>query len=160
MCVSTWFDFFDGLFRYQVLLYICIWGKCDNKEGGLNWAHPFHRVLKDKRGSNITEVRHYSNFRLINIGNRSTYAVNMGWKRIPSLKIYSNFKSWKQLAIFLLNYINFHRCEKSPQYHTCTTHAKLLKLTEIGLSPLDEYPCKLCLLGESFYSKWTRRTHC
>ena len=30
-------------------------GKCDNKEGDLNWAHLFRRVLGHKRGSDITE---------------------------------------------------------------------------------------------------------
>ena len=39
-------------------------GKCENKEGDLNWAHPFPRVLGFKRDNDIkegdnTEVRVY-----------------------------------------------------------------------------------------------------
>ena len=34
-------------------------GKCDNKEGDVNLARPFPRVLGYKRGSDITEVRVY-----------------------------------------------------------------------------------------------------
>ena len=30
--------------------------KCDNKEGYLNRAHPFPRILGYKRGNDITEV--------------------------------------------------------------------------------------------------------
>ena len=32
-------------------------GKCDNKEGDLNGAHPFPRVMGYKKGSDIMEVR-------------------------------------------------------------------------------------------------------
>ena len=34
-------------------------GKCDSKEGNLNWAHPFPRVSGSKRGSEIVEGRVY-----------------------------------------------------------------------------------------------------
>ena len=37
-------------------------GKCDNKEGGLSWTHPFPTIgWGYKRGCDITEVRVYSN---------------------------------------------------------------------------------------------------
>ena len=36
-------------------------GKCDDKEGDLNNAHPFPRVSGYKRGSDIMEVRVYDN---------------------------------------------------------------------------------------------------
>ena len=34
---------------------------------------------------------------------RLTFVVNMGWERILPLKIYNNFKTWKQIMIFLSN---------------------------------------------------------
>ena len=43
--------------------------ECDNKEGDLNRAHPIHRVLGYKRGSDITDVRVY-------VYNRMYYEVN------------------------------------------------------------------------------------
>ena len=47
----------------------------------------------------------YSSFRPPTIGNKSTYAVNMGWERISPLKIYGNFKTQKQIVILLLNVV-------------------------------------------------------
>ena len=54
MHASMWFEFFDGLFWYQNMCYMR--GKCDNKEGYLNWAHPFPRVLEYKRGVTLQRV--------------------------------------------------------------------------------------------------------
>ena len=54
MCASVWFELFGGLFSCQTPWYMR--GKCDNKKGGLNWAHLFPKVSGYKRGSDITEV--------------------------------------------------------------------------------------------------------
>ena len=54
-----WFELFGGLLKGQKLWYIR--GKCDNKEGDLNSAHPFCKVLGYKRGSDITEVKLHVN---------------------------------------------------------------------------------------------------
>jgi hypothetical protein len=40
-----------------------------------------------------------------NIINMSTYVMNMGWQSILPLKIYSSLKTWKEIAIFLLNVV-------------------------------------------------------
>ena len=53
MCASMWFELVGGLFECQNLWYTR--GKCENKEGDLNWAHPVPRVSGYKRGSHITE---------------------------------------------------------------------------------------------------------
>ena len=73
----------------------------------------------------VTWYRHwlYSSHPLPGFGNRLTYHVHMGWERILRLKIHGNFKTWKEIVIFLgkrCDDINFQTCEKSLQYHTCT----------------------------------------
>ena len=57
MRVSVWFEFFDGLFLSYNMWYMG--RKRGNKEGELNKAHLFPRVLRYKRGSDIMEVRLY-----------------------------------------------------------------------------------------------------
>ena len=102
MHASVWFELFGGLLSCQNLWYMG--GKCANKEGHLNWAHPFHMVLGLKRGSDITEVRVYL---LIDTQMVTTkYNINMGahigyklnncipekWLSIPTLG--SHMSSW------------------------------------------------------------------
>ena len=53
MRASVWFVFFGGALWCRNLWYIG--GRCDNKEGGLNWEHMFPRVLGYKRRSDIIE---------------------------------------------------------------------------------------------------------
>ena len=47
-----WLEFFGGLFLMSKS--VISERKCDNKEGDLNRAHPFSRVRRYKRGSDIT----------------------------------------------------------------------------------------------------------
>lgn len=73
------------------------------------------------------------------IGSKSTYVMNMGWKIILPLKIYCNYKTWKQIVIvFLIKHceIDFHIREKSLQYHTYTT---LMKNCIMGQSTLHTF---------------------
>ena len=53
MLGSLWIKIFGG-FSY-VKIYDKWEEKCDNKEGDLNWAHPFPRVLEYYKGSDIKE---------------------------------------------------------------------------------------------------------
>ena len=54
MRVSVWFHFFDGLLQWQNPWYMG--GKRDNEEWHLNWEHPFPKVSRYKRRSDIKEV--------------------------------------------------------------------------------------------------------
>jgi hypothetical protein len=54
MCARMWFDYFGALLECQTPCMIH-GRECDNKEGGLNWEHPLHRVLGYKRRSDVEE---------------------------------------------------------------------------------------------------------
>ena len=64
MCASVWFEFFDGLLQCQNPWYVR--GKCDNKEGELNWEHRFPKVLGYERSGikegDITEIKYISSY--------------------------------------------------------------------------------------------------
>ena len=87
MHVSVWFEFYNGLFSCQISWYLT--GKCDNKEGNSNWAHPFPRVLEHKKESDVTESIIYELLHWMN--ERNT--------RILSLTLSYISKYYKQYTI-------------------------------------------------------------
>ena len=63
-------------------------------------------------------IRHelYSSFRLLVIGNKSTYVVNMGWERVLLLRICNKIQNLKRSCDFFIRHchINFQTCENHP----------------------------------------------
>lgn len=77
------------------------------------------------------------------------------WKRISTLKLYSNFKTWKEILLFFVEccVTNLQTYEKSLHFHTCTTLMQnRLGVMEMGLSTLVR-ACHFAHAQHSFPNK-------